>query len=173
MRTMLMGLVLLCACTIPAGPPPPVPTTVPAAPTADVETVARELVDEVNRARRANGVARLRRDPRLDRAALEHAQELATRRTLDHTSTDPARRTMTMRIEAAGGTWSSAAENLANMSGPASGVAARTVQGWLGSAGHRRNMLGGAYTDTGVGVALDRRGIWYITQLYVLPRAGR
>jgi hypothetical protein len=37
---------------------------------------------------------------------------------------DPARRTMTMRIEAAG-----------------------------------------------VGVALDRRGIWYITQLYVLPRA--
>lgn len=78
-----------------------------------------------------------------------------------------------MRIDAAGGSWSRIAENLATMSGPASNVAAQTVRLWLDSEGHRRNMLEPAYTHTGVGVAIDSDGIWYVTQVYVLPRSSR
>lgn len=135
--------------------------------------VARELVEEVNRTRQANGLRPLRDDTALRHAAREHSEELAVRRTLDHTSTNPARRTLAMRIDAAGGSWSRTAENLGKVSGPASSVAAQTVQMWLGSDGHRRNMLEAAYTHTGVGVAIDHNGIWYITQLYVLPRSSR
>jgi uncharacterized protein YkwD len=135
--------------------------------------VEREVIAEVNRTRESQGLRALHADAALNRAAREHSEELALRRTLDHTSTHPARRTMTMRIDAAGGSWTRAAENLANMSGPASSVATQTVRLWLRSEGHRRNMLEPSYTQTGVGLAIDERGVWYITQLYVLPRTSR
>ena len=171
-----ISVMLVCStCTIPAGPPPSPPVPVPSAP-APSETlaaVAREVLEEVNRTRVANGRKPLRDDAALGRAARGHAEELAVRRTLDHASTDPALRTLTMRIEAAGGLWNRAAENLAHVSGPASDVPSRTVQLWLRSDGHRRNMLEAVYTHTGVGVAIDQHGTWYITQLYVLPRAFR
>ncbi|HEX6134334.1 MAG TPA: CAP domain-containing protein [Longimicrobiales bacterium] len=175
--TATAALVLTCgACTIPIGVPEQesAPTPVPApAPSEATSSVARYVTAAVNGARHANGLAPLEQQEALARAAQGHAEELAERRTLDHNSTDPARRTMTMRIEAAGATWLRAAENLASMSGTASAVPAQTVRMWLGSDGHRRNMLSQAYTHTGVGVAIDRRGIWYVTQLYVLPRADR
>lgn len=170
------AVVLVCtACSIAAGPPPPAPVPIPAAPPpeATLAAVALDIVQEVNRTREANGLRPLRDDPALRRAAREHSEELAARRTLDHTSTDPERRTLTMRIDAAGGSWSRTAENLARMSGPASNVAVQTVRLWLDSEGHRRNMLEAAYTHTGVGVAIDHNGMWYVTQVYVLPRSSR
>ena len=171
-RMVLTVAVLLCgACTVPAGPPLPSSAPVPApASDAAIAAVARDVIAEVNRTREASGLHALRADAALNRAARDHAEELAARRTLDHMSTNPARRTMAMRIDAAGGAWSRAAENLANVSGPASDVATRTVALWQRSEGHRRNMLEPAYTHTGVGIAIDARGVWYITQLYVLPR---
>jgi uncharacterized protein YkwD len=171
-RRIVLTVALFCgACTVPAGPPLQSSAPVPA-PTSDaaMAAVARDVVAEVNRTREASGLRALRADAALNRAARDHAEELAVRRTLDHTSTNPARRTMTMRIDAAGGAWSRAAENLANVTGPASDVATRTVAMWLRSEGHRRNLLEPAYTHTGVGIAIDERGVWYITQLYVLPR---
>jgi uncharacterized protein YkwD len=170
------GVMLLCtACTIPAGRPPSPVVSVPAASGAAeaVAAVAQDVLAEVNRTRVANGRKAMRDDPALSRAAREHSEELAARRTLDHNSTDPSRRTVTMRIEAAGGIWNRAAENLAQVSAPASDVPARTVQLWLTSEGHRRNMLEPVYTHTGVGVAIDQYGVWYITQVYVLPRGFR
>lgn len=173
MKTIVPVCILLMssACAIPAGPPldPTAPIPAPA-PDETIAAVARDVLEEVNRTRLANGRNRLVEDPALTRAAREHSEELAIRRTLDHTSTDPSRRTMTMRIEAVGVTWYRAAENLANTSGSTSDLPSRTVKLWLNSEGHRRNLLEPAFTHTGVGVAIDERGIWYITQLYVLPR---
>ena len=177
MRTVALTAVVLMytACAIPAGPPPEPAVSIPTSPPPDatIAAVARSVVEEVNRTREASGLRPLREDAALRRAARDHSEELAARRTLDHNSTNPARQTLTMRIDAAGGSWSRAAENLANMSGAASSVASTTVRLWLGSEGHRRNLLEPAYTHTGVGVAIDHNGIWYITQLYVLPRSSR
>jgi uncharacterized protein YkwD len=172
----LLGAALLSAgCTVPIGGSPPTGSApVPESPTtAAMSGVARAVAAEVNRTRLAHGLAALSGDAALDRAAREHSEELAARRTLDHNSTDPERRTMTMRIEAAGGTWMRAAENLASISGPSSRVPPQAVQMWLNSDGHRRNMLSASYTHTGVGVAIDRFGAWYVTQLYVFPRPAR
>jgi uncharacterized protein YkwD len=176
LRSTLLSAVLLSAgCTVPIGGSSPTGSTpVPEPPTTTALTdVARAVMVEVNRTRVARGLSALSAHAALDRAAREHSEELAARRTLDHNSTDPARRTMTMRIEAAGGTWTQAAENLASMSGPSSRVPPRAVQMWMTSDGHRRNMLSASYTHTGVGVAIDRFGAWYVTQLYVLPRPAR
>ncbi|MGH7449596.1 MAG: CAP domain-containing protein [Longimicrobiales bacterium] len=176
-RAALLSALLLCAgCTLPGGIP--LPSGAPAgsdtpAGSASTAAVARDVIAEVNRTRRSNQLNPLIEDAALNRAAREHSEELAARRTLDHNSTNPARRTMTMRIEAAGGTWSRAAENLLNMSGQAADVPSQTVRMWLSSEGHRRNMLSPDYTHTGVGVAIDQRGIWYVTQLYVFPRPVR
>jgi uncharacterized protein YkwD len=40
------------------------------------------------------------------------------------------------------------------------------VEGWKSSSGHRRNMLG-PYKYIGIGVARDRRGVLYYTQLFI------
>lgn len=172
---LLVAALLYAGCTVsPGGPPPAGAAPVPEAPTnSTMAAVARAVMTEVNRTRVAQGLATLSEDAALNRAAREHSEELAARRTLDHSSTDPERRTMTMRIQAAGGTWMQAAENLASMSGPSSRVPPQTVQMWLSSDSHRPNMLSASYTHTGVGVAIDRFGVWYVTQLYVFPRPAR
>lgn len=171
----MLGVVLVCAGCVMPGTIPPAQGSGSSAPAVEsaLLAVARDVLEEVNRARRANGLDPMREDAALMRAAADHSAELAERRKLDHTSTNPARRTMTMRIDAAGGSWSRAAENLAHMSGSVSAVPAQTVQLWMNSPGHRRNMLEPSYTHTGVGVASDVHGTWYVTQLYVLPRTGR
>jgi len=45
-------------------------------------------------------------------------------------------------------------------------IAASTVSGWLGSDGHRRNLLHATYASAGIGIALAEDGRIYITQLY-------
>ena len=44
-------------------------------------------------------------------------------------------------------------------------IARQAVDGWMKSPGHRRNILDGTYTESGVGVALSDNDI-YITQLF-------
>jgi uncharacterized protein YkwD len=138
-------------------------------PTSPYAVVAGHVLQEVNRARAAAAVGELSADPRLDQAATEHARELAGRRTLDHESLRPDRRTFTLRVEAVGVAWRSLAENLAQVPGSRTVVARQTARAWLNSPGHRQSMLNAAYTHSGVGVAEDASGYWYIVQLYVLP----
>jgi uncharacterized protein YkwD len=41
------------------------------------------------------------------------------------------------------------------------------IRGWLKSPSHRKNMLSGSWTATGIGVALSKDGDIYITQVFV------
>lgn len=173
--TAAAATIVCVACSVPVGEPvPPRPPPAPAPPPgATMSAVAGNVIAEINRIRRSNGLDALVEDAALNHAAREHSKEMASRARLDHESNDPALRTLTMRIEAAGGTWMQAAENLAQVFGASSSVPDRTATMWLESDGHRRNMLSPQYTHTGAGVATDSRGYWYITQLYVLPREVR
>jgi uncharacterized protein YkwD len=181
-------LVLVCAgCTIPLGDPtirPSARLVLPpadgVAPPGDVvpaagpyAALAGQVLEEINRVRAAADVGMLAADPRLDQAAVEHARELAGRRLLDHESMRPERRTIMLRVETAGVPWRSVAENLAQVPGSPGGVARQTARAWLDSPGHRQSMLDARYTLTGVGVAEDAAGYWYVVQLYVLPAAAR
>lgn len=63
-----------------------------------------------------------------------------------------------------------AGENLAYNGGHAD-AAARAVQQWIDSPGHRRNLLG-QWTLCGVGVAQTAGGQFYFTQLFARTPGG-
>jgi uncharacterized protein YkwD len=173
-RSLPVHVLLLAGCTVPVLRSPEQPAAPPPSPTAATFAgVERAVFAEVNRLRAAAGIGALSRSAALDRAAREHSEELAERRLLDHNSTDAARRTPGLRVSAVGVAWTAVAENLAAMSGTAGSVAAQTGTLWLNSPDHRSNMLSARFTHSGVGVAVDRRGLWYVTQVYVLPQPGR
>jgi uncharacterized protein YkwD len=150
----------------------------PGAPAASAEgrlpLIAADLLSAANRARAREALPPLHPDAALDRAAQQYARELAQRGVLSHTSPTPGLETMTRRIEAAGGTWTHAAENLARLGGPGSEAGRHIVDLWMTSAPHRANVMSRTYTHAGSGVARGARGEWVAVQLYVRPaRAGR
>ncbi len=58
------------------------------------------------------------------------------------------------------------AENVSRQPRAAEEVASRSLERWLGSDEHRKNILG-AYGVTGVGVARAADGSYYVTQIFV------
>lgn len=95
----------------------------------------------------------------MSQLAREHSQWMASRRTMSHRGADGRFR----KLQPAG--MVAFAENVAyNLNHP--DPAQTAVQGWIGSPGHHRNMIGADYRLTGVGVARAKDGSWYFTQLF-------
>jgi uncharacterized protein YkwD len=90
----------------------------------------------------------VRRDPVLANAAQGHAEDLLRRSYYDHRS--PEGGTPMSRARAAGFTGRSIAENIAK--GLFTPV--ETVNRWMDSSGHRRNILRRRATLTGLGLAV-------------------
>lgn len=113
----------------------------------DCGATAMELAELAitNREREAAGRPPLRCDPGLTRAARLHSQDMCDRRYFSHTSLDG--RTMTDRIDAQGVRWSRAGENIARGQTTAEAVHAA----WMGSTGHRANILDGRFGRIGIG----------------------
>jgi len=63
----------------------------------------------------------------------------------------------------------SMAENVSKHRRQRSEVARAAVDGWRGSARHRKN-LEGDYDVTGIGAASDGKGTYYLTQIFVGTR---
>jgi uncharacterized protein YkwD len=148
------------------------PATRDVEPTGRHAAVITELHQRINATRARHGARALIMDDALNRAAEGHAVELARRGELTHESTEPGRHSMTDRIDAAGATWRRAAENLVRIGAQQDAVAALAVEVWLSSAGHRQNLLEPAYTHTGIGIARDSGGQWFMVQLFTVPRSG-
>ncbi|HTQ80287.1 MAG TPA: CAP domain-containing protein, partial [Thermoanaerobaculia bacterium] len=117
---------------------------------SDLAAVRREMLEEVNAARRAAGRSALVADARLDAAAQEHAQDMLTRAYYDHQT--PEGRTPRQRLEAAGYLAHKVGENIAEGQFSVKEV----MSGWLASSGHRQNLLDASFTELGVGLAIGR-----------------
>jgi uncharacterized protein YkwD len=169
--TLLFPLTLTsCAAAAQPVSRPRAVTPVPTA--AEYRTGALAVLRRANEVRAEAGARVLTEDVALTNAAQRYAEELARLQHLEHGSATPGLHTMTQRIEAAGGAWRRAAENLATTY-RVSDTDHAVIDMWLRSPGHRRNLLDTGFTRTGVGAARDPRGAWYFVQLYVLPPAGR
>jgi uncharacterized protein YkwD len=107
----------------------------------------------VNDARKGAGLSALQNDTRLASAARTHTIVMAGTQQLTHTN-------WVAYIRAAGypGGW--LGENIAYGYQSAAAV----VKGWLQSSGHRANILGSQYRDSGVGCIVDGRGRLWWTQ---------
>ena len=113
--------------------------------------LAALVIADVNRERSKQGLAALRVDAELNRAAMVRARELT--RLFSHTRPD-------------GSSWSTVsasvyAENIAR----GQRTAYRVMAAWLSSAGHRGNILKPGYGSIGVCAYIDG-GITYWVQLF-------
>lgn len=107
----------------------------------------------------------LRRDPLLERAAAQHAQDMAAHAYLDHRGRDGS--TPAQRVERAGYRWRSVGENVA-----AGQVTPRdVVEDWLRSPGHCANLMSPSFTGMGVayGVNMNAAAVVYWAQAFGRP----
>lgn len=117
---------------------------------------AGEVFALTNAERTKAGLRPLVSDPALDAAAAEWARHLAASCTFAH-STSSWRST---RVSASG--WVATGENIAAGQANASAV----VTTWMGSSGHRANILDGRYTGLGVGYATGSCYRTYWVQIF-------
>jgi uncharacterized protein YkwD len=109
------------------------------------------LLAAMNARRTEAGAERLLTHPILAALAQAHADDMASKGYFSHVS--PSGVTFEQRISSSGYTGTSNAENL----GLTSNDALEIVSGWMGSEGHRVNLLNTAYVSVGIGVS---RGMW-------------
>jgi uncharacterized protein YkwD len=174
----VLAALLLCGCAVlqMPGKPLPVPSASTRPPLVEhaYPRLAADLLAESNRTRGTAGLPALSGCAELDSAAEEYARELAARQVLDHSSAVAGRENVGLRVAAVRVNWTQVAENLFSYTGAASDqLARRTIMAWLNSPGHRENLLDRTYTHTGLGVARDVDGTWYVVQLYVQPAGTR
>lgn len=104
----------------------------------------------VNDYRAANGRGALAHNPQLGAAAENHSHDQASNSFLGHTGSDGS--SVAQRIERAGYAGATAwGENVA----AGYTTASEAFQGWKNSSGHNANMLGGQFTEIGIGRAYN------------------
>jgi uncharacterized protein YkwD len=134
---------LVCAAPSPAG----------------LTSAEQALLGELNRVRAANGVAPLRVDAQLEQAARAHSADMLRRDYFSHLG-------FASRIRSSGARGPSFGENLAWGTGAAAAAAA-IVRMWLGSPGHRENLLRPGFRRVGLatprGEFLGYRGARVVT----------
>jgi uncharacterized protein YkwD len=116
-----------------------------------------------NQHRRNAGVAALAYSPALTNACQGHANYMAQHRVLSHTGAN--RSSGGYRARVAGFNWTMWGENLA--AGQQS--SRQVVAAWMGSSGHRANMLNRRFTHFGVGVQSASNGVIYYCMLLARP----
>jgi uncharacterized protein YkwD len=164
MRWMTMGVAVValagCMELVPAGGAPATPgRRTEGGSSGGSPPTVQEMAQLVNAHRRARGCPELQwMQPAAD-AAQAHSADMARRGYFDHTS--PEGQQPWDRLAARGGSYRAIAENIAHTPGRS---AQQTLQEWIGSAGHRRNLENCAYTHHGIGL---RDAYW--THLFVTP----
>jgi len=161
----------------------------PREPQVRVADLERRVHDRINKERREHKLAPLAEDDQLSRIARAHSQDMARRQFFDHVNPeglDPTARgkragyecrkvrdnvireglgenlyqgSLYSRIRIEDGRrsydWNSPEE-----------IAKESVEGWMKSPGHRRNILQPEYSLTGLGIAIASDDRVYITQMF-------
>jgi uncharacterized protein YkwD/stress response protein SCP2 len=126
--------------------------------------VLGEVVDRTNAERARHGLRALTVDQRLAAAAQAHSADMVRRAFFAHESPDG--RQVWDRAVAAGYAYRKVAENIA----AGQRTAEEVVRGWMGSPGHRANILDGDLTQIGIGRADGGSYGVYWTQVFGTPR---
>ncbi|MBL8565737.1 MAG: CAP domain-containing protein [Hyphomicrobiaceae bacterium] len=140
----------------------------------DVQQVETAIVQMTNAYRQEQKLSAVAPSPALAAAARAYAEYLARTNTFAH---DADGRSHADRVSAAGYEYCEVSENLArsvdSRGFTATDLARTTVEGWINSPGHRRNIEAPAVTETGVAVARvpDQHPKFVAVQLFARPRA--
>jgi uncharacterized protein YkwD len=114
-----------------------------------------EVAKLINQQRLRSALTALKTSARLDAAAQSHACDNADQQQISHEGSDGS--DLRDRFRRVGYKFRAGNENVGNFTDAAAMVAA-----WMGSQGHRRNILDRNVQELGVGVAIgaDRRTYW-------------
>ncbi|WP_327308492.1 CAP domain-containing protein [Streptomyces sp. NBC_01298] len=124
----------------PAGTPAPSDSAAPSGAPAEVLAL-------VNTERAAVGCPALTVNAKLTKAAQDHSEDMAAHSNMSHTGSDGS--DPGQRITRAGYQWSTYAENVAY----GYDTAAKVMEGWMNSPGHKRNILDCGVKEIGIGLA--------------------
>lgn len=136
------------------------------------DALARQILDQLNAARAAAGVAPLSMSDGLVRGAAKHSRLMAGDCGLSHQC--PGEADLAARVSAEGVRWSAVGENV-GYGGPTArtdagivAVGKRLTEGMLAetppSDGHRRNILSAGFTRVGISLYQDAQGTVWMTQ---------
>ena len=118
-----------------------------------------EILVHVNKYRRSKGLSKLQMNPVVTTEAEKHSSNMASKRSgFSHVGYSSRIKRISNQL----GGVSQSAENVAYGYTSAKAV----VDGWLHSPGHKKN-IEGSFKLTGIGVAKDRTGTLFFTQLFV------
>ncbi len=127
-----------------------------------------QILAQTNATRHSAGLPSLSASQALMRAAEDYARRLAAAGKLSHAldGRDPGQ-----RVRAFGYRWRAVGENIAMASarGSDAQIAAGLVSQWMGSSGHRRNILARKYTQIGVAGIKSGSRVYGI-QIFAKPR---
>lgn len=127
--------------------------------------LGRAAFDLINKKRAENGAAALTWSDDLARVAGVHSENMAELNFFSHRGLDNklvSDRADDQKL----GRWRAIGENIAFNRGYDDPVA-RTVQLWLDSPSHRRNMLDPTWKESAIGVAVAEDGSYYFTQVFL------
>ncbi len=141
----------------PEMPEKPTEPTLP--PNSSLTADEQQIINQVNEERAKNGLNVLQLDTGLIALAKKKSQDMAVNNYFDHVS--PTYGTVYTMLNSAGISYSRAGENIA-----VTGSIARVHPLFMGSVGHRVNILHSGYTHLGVGIV--KRGVtYYVTQIFI------
>jgi uncharacterized YkwD family protein/spore coat assembly protein SafA len=134
--------------------------TIPSVPTSTQENEVAKLV---NAERARAGLPALKVNWQLSRVARYKSADMANKGYFSHQS--PTYGTPFQMMENLGLRFSSAGENIAY----GQRTPAEVMRDWMNSPGHRNNILSRSYTEIGVGLAKNKNGVCYWTQMFMKP----
>ncbi|WP_026882700.1 CAP domain-containing protein [Clostridium akagii] len=129
----------------------------------DIKTAENEVIRLVNIQRVNNGLPKLTANWQLSRIARYKSQDMINKNYFSHIS--PTYGSPFNMMETFGLKFSAAGENIAMGQQTPSSV----VTAWMNSPGHRANILNPSYTQIGVGLAKNKSGTCYWTQMFIKP----
>lgn len=131
---------------------------------SEIEFLERQCLEQVNLQRKARGLSRLSLSGDLLQVARAYSRRMAEEKFFSHL--DPEGRSVQQRVREARIRWTALGENLAMSAGYINPVAA-AFNGWMGSSGHRNNILAPDYEQTAVGVWVSPSGAVYFTEIFL------
>lgn len=130
---------------------------------SDIKALENEVIRLVNIERSKKGLMALKTNWQISRIARYKSQDMINKNYFDHYS--PTYGSPFNMMESFSVKFSAAGENIAMGQRTPSEV----MNGWMNSPGHRANILSAAYSEIGVGVAKNKNGMYYWTQMFIKP----
>jgi uncharacterized protein YkwD len=128
----------------------------------------RQAFELINNKRTASGLEKLTWNEDVARSARMHSRNMAESNFFSHQGLDGL--WVDKRAEKFGiRSWREIGENIACNRG-FSDPTEHAVEAWMKSTGHRDNILGKSWLETGIGVAVSDEGMYYFTQVFLLRK---